>query len=165
MSVRRATEADHDLVRELRMRSLADAPDAFGATLESELGRPPEMWLALVRGDGWGGRSSVFIAEDGGTPAGLTIGVRHHDEGPEFAHLYAMWVDPAFRRRGHGAALVEAVVGWARDEGATTVRLGATSTNPAAIELYRGLGFIPTGESDPLRAGSDLTCMAMERVL
>ncbi|MEP7059680.1 MAG: GNAT family N-acetyltransferase [Actinomycetota bacterium] len=166
MTVRRATTGDVRLVRELRLRALADSPDAFGATLEDESGRPEEMWLALVQGDGWGGSSVVFIAEDdGAVPAGLTIGVRHDDESPGKANLYAMWVDPVFRRRGHAGALVAAVIGWATDAGASVLRLAATATNPAALELYQGLGFTPTGEAAPLRTGSDLRCLALEREL
>ncbi|MEA2558121.1 MAG: hypothetical protein QOG88_1659 [Actinomycetota bacterium] len=165
MSVRRAGEADQALVRDLRLRSLAESPDAFGSTLQRETDSADDVWLALVRGDGWGGHSAVFMAEDDGVPVGLTIGVRHHHEPPELAHLYAMWVDPTFRRRGHAAALVGAVVEWAEDTGANVVRLGATETNPAAIALYRGLGFTSTGESDPLRVGSDLLCLTMERTL
>jgi ribosomal protein S18 acetylase RimI-like enzyme len=165
MSVRRAGEADQASVRALRLRSLAESPDAFGSTLQRETDSADDVWLDLVKGDGWGGHSAVFLAEDDGVPVGLTIGVRHHQEPPELAHLYAMWVDPAFRRRGHAAALVGAVVEWAEDAGASVVRLGATETNPAAIELYRRLGFMPTGASDPLRAGSDLLCVTMERTL
>ncbi|MEA2551764.1 MAG: hypothetical protein QOE25_1533 [Actinomycetota bacterium] len=166
MAVRRATLADDRLVRNLRLRALADSPDAFGATLEHESGTPDEVWLALVRGDGWGGTSVVFIAEDeGGAPAGLTIGVRYADEPGEAAHLYSMWVDAALRRRGHAVALVEAIADWAAGAGARVLRVAATETNPAAVQLYRGLGFVPTGESAPLRAGSELSCLAMERAL
>lgn len=165
MAVRRAVIADSERVRDLRLRSLVDAPDAFGMTYEGEVRTPSDAWASLVGGTGWGGRSVVFLAEDDGRAVGLAFGVRHDEEPAEFAHLYAMWVDPEFRRRGHAAGLVGAVIGWAKDAGASRLRLGATETNPAAMELYKSLGFAPTGEADPLRPGSSLTCVVMERSL
>lgn len=48
---------------------------------------------------------------------------------------------PEYRRRGFGAAVTEAVVGWARDLGADRVDLSATHDGE---RLYERMGFIRT---------------------
>ena len=95
-----------------------------------------------------------LLAEVDGQPAGLAWG-RIDADRRETAHLYQMWVDPAFRTCGAGDRLVAAVVDWARRCEAREVLLGVTRGNGAANRLYRRAGFVPIGE-EPLRAGSPL---------
>ncbi len=61
-----------------------------------------------------------------------------------------MWVSPAQRRMGVAARLVDAVVEWARETGATTVALWVTRGNDAAERLYETQGFHLTGDHQPL---------------
>jgi ribosomal protein S18 acetylase RimI-like enzyme len=61
-----------------------------------------------------------------------------------------MWVNPAARGRGVGAALIDAVAGWAGSRDCTSVHLWVTETNPHATRLYERFGFTPTGERQPL---------------
>lgn len=65
-----------------------------------------------------------------------------------------MWTAPAARRRGVGSDLVGAVRAWAIDGGAEAVGLSVTEDNSAATLLYRRIGFVETGDSEPLRPGS-----------
>jgi hypothetical protein len=44
MEARQAQAADWQALRQLRLRALADAPDAFASTLEAELAFPDEVW-------------------------------------------------------------------------------------------------------------------------
>ena len=59
-----------------------------------------------------------------------------------------MWVEPAWRRRGVGAALLQEVFDWARSRGLKQLALWAPA-NPAAIALYKRAGFRETGERRP----------------
>jgi len=141
--------------RALRLRSLADAPDAFARTLAEEEGRSDREWSDLLVASTSSPLQRSIVAELGGRAVGLAYG-RIDAAQPEVAHLYAMWVDPAARRSGVGLALVGAIADWARSGGARNVLLDATEGNAPAAALYARAGFVATAERSPLREGSPL---------
>jgi GNAT superfamily N-acetyltransferase len=158
--IRLATRGEWERLRELRLRSLADAPDAFGSTLDFERRHEQGAWVRWI--EGWeGARNALFVAERGAEWIGMAVGSRTGDE-PD-AHLYGMWVDPEWRARGIGGRLVDRVLGWARSWGAGSVILAVTETNADAAAFYERLGFVDTGDRHPLREGSDLTARIMSR--
>lgn len=67
------------------------------------------------------------------------------------AALTSLWVDPRFREQGVGSALVEAVVGWAADQGFSQVLLWVTEMNRNAERLYVHHGFERTGRVSAVR--------------
>ena len=91
----------------------------------------------------------------------MAVGSRAGDEAD--AHLYGMWIDPAWRGRGIGARLVDQVLGWAGSWGARSIVLAVTETNAGAAAFYERLGFADPGERHRLREGSDLTTRVMRR--
>jgi ribosomal protein S18 acetylase RimI-like enzyme len=164
MQIRPAGVEEWERVRDLRLRALGEAPDAFGELLAGAEAADPDHWRRYIAGWPESSEHAVLVAEDDGGWWGMTVADRRTSS-PHRAHLYGMWVDPARRGEGIGAALVEAVVGWARELGVGTVKLGVTETNPAAIALYRRAGFEPTGGAEPLREGSSVRCLRLERTL
>jgi len=66
--------------------------------------------------------------------------------GPGIAEIKRMYVQPEFRRRGIGNALLDAVIGEARQIGYSTVRLETARFQKEAHPLYRARGF---AEIDP----------------
>ncbi|HXQ46981.1 MAG TPA: GNAT family N-acetyltransferase, partial [Caulobacteraceae bacterium] len=62
------------------------------------------------------------------------------------AELLTLAVTPDARRRGAGAALVEAVAGAASAAGAGRLFLEVAADNEAALALYRGAGFTLVGQ-------------------
>lgn len=151
--IRLVLPVEWEAVRDLRLRALADAPDAFGSTLEREREAGEAEWRAWV--SGWqGSTNALYVGEAEGSWIGMAVGSRTGEE--QDAHLYGMWVDPAWRRRGLGARLVGAVLGWARSWGAGRVILGVTEINDGAVGFYERLGFADTGERHPLRGGSEV---------
>ena len=162
MNVLRAEPDDWPRVRDLRLRALLDAPDAFGSTHAGEAGDGEDEWRTWMTG--WSGVSdqALFAAVDGGEWIGIALGVRWQRD-RELVHLYAMWVDPSVRRQGAGRALVEAVTGWARDLNARRMVLRVTEGNPGGFALYEGCGFIDTGDREPLRKGSQARAVVMAR--
>lgn len=65
--------------------------------------------------------------------------------GFEEEELLLIAVDPRFRRRGVGRALLEQFARQARDRGAKRLLLEMRRGNPAEL-LYRDFGFTPIGE-------------------
>ena len=59
----------------------------------------------------------------------------------DWVGLGGLAVDPAHRRQGLGLAVVDALVGWGAERGATTVFLQVLADNAPALALYEALGF------------------------
>jgi ribosomal protein S18 acetylase RimI-like enzyme len=146
VEARRAGAADWEALRRLRLRALADAPDAFASTLDAEVAFPAEAWRQRAEG---GPASATFIARQDGADVGLA-GVFAEPDPPGRMHLISMWVDPRHRRQGVARALVDLVIGWAAERQASELVLWVADHNDAARRLYERLGFRPTGESQPL---------------
>jgi len=81
----------------------------------------------------------LLVAESGGRVVGYaSLLVRRAF--PE-ARLYSIAVDPEFRGRSAGSALLDAAESAARDHGCASVRLEVSPSNAAALALYRSRGF------------------------
>jgi len=153
MEARQAQGADWEALRQLRLRALADAPDAFASTLEAEVAFPAEVWRQRAEG---GTAAANFIARQDGLAIGLAA-VLAEPDAPGRMHLVSMWVDPGYRRRGVARALVGQVVRWAADRRAHEVVLWVADHNTAARRLYEQIGFRPTGRRQPLPSNPSLT--------
>ena len=82
--------------------------------------------------------SNVIVAPlSGDALAGFGIMKYHDDE----AHLLLLAVDPAERRRGLGAQLVDWLEACAQVAGIGTIYLEARASNGAARAFYRQLGY------------------------
>ncbi len=130
MTIRRATEADEAILRELWEEFEREVPFSIG---ESETWE--EEWqdtLDDIRGGG------VFIAEDEEGPLGVA-----RIEAPEHgrAHVQLVHVRPRARRQGVAKALLRECTEDARARGAGFVSLESLTTNSAAITVWRRLGF------------------------
>jgi GNAT superfamily N-acetyltransferase len=163
-SIRTFAPHEWSTYRDLRLRALADSPDAFGSTLSLEDTRPDAEWLERLTVGTDTRRNLPLLAEVGGEPAGLAWG-RIEESSPKVANLYQMWVAPEYRRLGAGQMLLEAVIDWAREVNAHQLALGVTLGDTPAMRLYKRAGFQPVGEPQPLRPGSDLMGQKMLLVL
>ena len=164
LTVRRFTPDEWRLYRDLRLRALQDAPDAFGSTYAHECQRADADWQSRLEGGAGSSRELPVVAEVDGEPCGLAW-ARLADEEPTVALVYQMWVAPERRGQGVGRALLDMAVDWARMAGAHTVRLDVTVSNRPAVALYERAGFRPVGDPKPLRAGSALQSRCLQRSL
>ncbi len=149
--------------RDLRLRSLGDAPEAFGSTLAQEENWPDDTWRERLASSADLRWNCPLLAETGPDPVGLAWG-RIDSATPERADLYQMWVDPERRRLGAGRLLVDGVITWATDSGARFLALRVACANTPASRLYTRAGFLPVGEPEPLRpeAGSGAQAMRLD---
>lgn len=160
LAVRRLRADDWPVYRNLRLRALADSPDAFGSTWEVEHVRPDEHWAGRLSAAVTSPWQLPLVAEEGAALVGLVWG-RVEDAQPETAHVFQMWVAPEARSRGCGTVLLQTVVDWARDLNARTVSLRVTCGDTAARRLYERAGFTPVGDPEPLRPGSTVLAQLM----
>lgn len=157
--VREATGENWELMRDVRLAALAEAPSAFGSTYAREAAFTEEQWRGRISE-----RSVTYFAydeTDDATPAGLA-GV-HVEDGT--AEVVSMWVRPAFRGRGVGETLVEAAASWAKSRSFATLFLWVTKSNVPAGRLYARCGFTPTGESQPLPSDPSQAEIQLSRML
>ena len=144
--------------REVRQRALGEAPHAFSSLLSewtgtgdtetrwrSRLDAVPLNVIAVVE-TGEGPRSV-------GQVSGTAINDAHEVE------LISLWVAPEVRGQGVAAALIDAVIRWATDQGARRVVLGVKRGNAEAIAAYERAGFRrdrPAEEPAEWRMGLEL---------
>jgi ribosomal protein S18 acetylase RimI-like enzyme len=163
IEVREAAAADVETFRSLRLASLEFEPDAYLRSYSDEADLPHERWelhLSQSREDPDAG---AFITERNGQAAGVMF--LKADRSAETLVIKDIWVDPAHRRHGVAHAMVVAATEWGCDRSARIARLAVTVTNDAAERLFLECEFVPTGEIEPLREGSDVAVAWMERTL
>jgi GNAT superfamily N-acetyltransferase len=160
MKVRALRSDEGPLLKALRLRALAESPDAFGQTLADALEQPDPYWENATRSVTEPNRHIMFLAEDAERPVGLAFGLLDPARA-DTGRVAGMWVDPELRGRGLGRALLDAVVGWARGRGLTRLELWVTEGNLAATALYQRAGFRTTGRRDPLPSHPNLETIQM----
>ena len=145
--------------RAIRLRALADAPDAFGMTLAGALEQTPDAWRSRLDTD-----DPILLVRDGGTAVAMGAGWRAPDT-PGSMMIWGMWTAPEARGRGHAEALVEHLLAWARETDITDVALHVTEGNDRARRIYERLGFVATGQWEPLRDTSPLRIELLRRTV
>jgi ribosomal protein S18 acetylase RimI-like enzyme len=159
MAIRIAQDEEWERARELRLRALADAPEAFAGSLEEEERLSESAWRERVAPSD----SRVWFVEatDDDELVGMAVGAL--DEPSKTAYLFGMWVEPGRRRSGIGKRLVETVIEWGRARGAVRIELEVNELTSPAVALYQACGFAPTGHSRPLPSNPNATAVEMSR--
>jgi GNAT superfamily N-acetyltransferase len=135
---------DWRAVREVRLKSLADAPYAFSSTLARAQAFDDDAWQRRIDERNW------FLARAEGRAVGVAALIAEDDR-PDERHLVSMWVAPEWRGTTVASDLVTAACQCARSAGATSVTLWVADANPQARAFYHRLGFRPTGERQPIQ--------------
>lgn len=138
---------DWAIWRELRLRALADAPEAFSSTLESALacdgGEEPQReayWRGYFR---LPGAAYIAVRSESGHEAAAGMARLVTTSAPgEPAEVLSVWVAPEHRGHGVGRALIGSCIDHlAAHHPMTRLRLAVVETNTPARRLYEDCGF------------------------
>jgi len=149
-TVRHVEPDGWEAARDLRLRALEEAPTAFGTTLEHARQLTEADWRARVTEAAW------FICWERGEPVALATGVRTpgRDPRPGDHELTSMWAAPEVRGTGTSSTVLDAVMRWALDDGATRLVAWVVDGNEHAKAFYERLGLTPTGRTQKVRDGA-----------
>jgi ribosomal protein S18 acetylase RimI-like enzyme len=152
-SVRPATPADVPALLRLK-RQLAILENA-----EFVLRAAPQDWLR--DGFGPGARFTAFVAEPAGAVVGMATASERYYTSWAGCTLYIqdIYVEPGWRGRGIGAALLGCVAALAIERGSPLVELTVREDNPAR-SLYGRLGFHQVECANYVIAGPALANLA-----
>jgi ribosomal protein S18 acetylase RimI-like enzyme len=124
MEIRRATEADLDVMQRLWDEFNAEA------TFTPYPAAPFEPTLVTDH--------VALVAEEGGEPVGT---VYANISSPHFGFVFGLYTRPSTRRRGVARALMRAIAAAIREQGRRYVVLSVDTPNEAGRALYERLGF------------------------
>lgn len=153
VSVRRIGPDEWREWREVRLAALADSPDVFAGEEGKAADYDEAGWRERLN-DSYGVWAlAVADSETGPRPVGQIGAWVPMGNTPT---LVQTWVDPAWRGRQVGDALVREVLAWARERDYERMDLWVLEKNLPARQLYQRHGFTPTGEFVPCPDGPQL---------
>ena len=160
--VRRITALDRSASSRVRLEALKDAPSAFSSTCRHSRrgGQMRSGWSEQVQDRAGRDRATFFAIVDEQV-VGLVGGFRHQASSAA-VEMVSMWVAPAARRSGVGAALIDAVRAWAVETNAMSIWAGVMLGNDAAQRLYISKGFAERGSIMPLASDASRSEVRME---
>lgn len=161
ISVERIGADEWEVLRDIRLRSLLDSPDAFGQRYNEAAASTQDDWVSTARVSAAGDRRIwLFARDDAGAPVGV---VQARRRPPADCLLFSMWVAQEARRLGVGAALVDAVQDWGAAWGAERVVLWVLAANESAMRFYDRIGFSLLSSGPDADSGRAYGAFAMER--
>lgn len=149
--IRPLRSEDAEVFRALRLRSLQEHPEAFGASYEEEVTRDIADFEKMLDGS-----TATFGAYLEDVLIGM-VNVSRHPRAKTLhrANISGMYVTPEARGKHAGRALLNRALEYCRTlDGVEHVVLAVTAGNLPARNLYRGAGFITWGiDPDYLKIG------------
>lgn len=135
------TPADWQVLRETRLRALSDSPHAYISRYTSELVWGERQWRERFHAAAW----AVAVDRDDVVGLAGLVGNQSRE-----AHVESMWVAPTHRHRGVSRILVNTMADLGRRAGLSHLLLWVLEDNITARRAYARLGFVATGERQPI---------------
>jgi RimJ/RimL family protein N-acetyltransferase len=148
ITIRRIRTGEADLLKQVRLASLRDAPYAFGATYDLVSQRSEEDWRERAESTAHGNDKATFFVFDDSVLIGMTTLFRTEDQA-EIAELVQVWIAPEYRGSSTGRDLMDFVFQWARENNFRRIIAGVTNVNARALKFYIKYGFSVITESLP----------------
>ena len=143
MIVRRATQADLDVVVELRLALLREYGDhpVYGRLRPDAESRAQQAFAAQLDSPS----ECVFLAEENGETVGLLRCVESVSSPllvpDRYCYVSSVYVKPGMRRRGLLRALIQRASSWCEERGLTEMRLHNVGTRKSSAAAWDSLGF------------------------
>lgn len=142
--MRLLSSAEWAQLRDLRLTALRDSPESFLSTFEGQVGWTDDDWRAEASRGDW------LVEKVDAQPVAMLGATAETDIADSERYLSYLWVAPTHRRHGLAAGLVRAMLDRLRAAGVVRAWLWVLGENDAARQLYENLGFVSTGERQPL---------------
>lgn len=164
MTIRALQSEEVDLCRMLRLRALADAPEAFGIQYADAVHHDSAYWTKFIQSLTPPSKQRMFLVCFGEVYSGSVFAMldREHDQ---VGRVGGMWVDSKYRRQGIGLALLNAVFEWAKENEFHELRLWCEDGDSAAHQLYLKVGFVDSDKRDTTREKIDKDLVEMILIL
>lgn len=138
------------VLKDVRLRALADAPGAFGTTLAEAIAYSDAEWQARARRFSELPPATGCIAYSDGVPCGMACAYGSAED-PQIAGMTSFWVAPEVRGQGVADMMVTFLVKWAAAQGFALLEADVVEDNHRAIAFYKRAGFEETSQSEPFR--------------
>ncbi|MGO8672036.1 MAG: GNAT family N-acetyltransferase [Capsulimonadaceae bacterium] len=158
IEIRRVTPEDGPLLKRLRCASLADSPDAVRSVMQREMATTDSEWAERAAQHSSGDLSVMYFGVVDGVECALG-GCYRSGEDLQGATMFAVWVAPAYRKRGAGRALLDYGIDWARRHSCIRLFAWVNDANTGARRLYTAAGFRDTGRR--VEIARDATSLAV----
>lgn len=142
-----------ELLREIRLRALAEATDAFITTHDEAAAYPDDVWRERAEVGSLGKAQLTVLAFRNGVPVGMAVGLWRDRNGHPVVPVVGVFVAEEARRLGVGRALMTSIEAWAFGRGAGALSLWVVDDNHGARALYESLGFRETSDRKAITVG------------
>ncbi|MEX2374745.1 MAG: GNAT family N-acetyltransferase [Dehalococcoidia bacterium] len=163
VNLRRIRTDEGGAYREVRLRALQRAPDAYEITYEESIQISGDEWRSLAEQGAEAMECAIFVLDRGDGVFGGTVFVRVNEQPPYDAFVGAMWVDEDLRGSSVASALLDAAEHFASVCGSTMCELWVEADNIPGRRLYEGHGYAETGVTMPGRR--DVRSLLMQKQL
>ncbi len=130
-------------VRLIRLDSLKENPEAFGATFESESTRPERYWRTRLS------KSDFVLASDSSGDVGIMFVDQVDEDFASSCWIRGCWIRPEARGTGIMRSFLEYVDSQVNVRPWGVQGLGVWVDNFTAIKAYQNIGFANVGEPQP----------------
>ena len=127
-------------LREIRLASLLDSPEAFGGDHEKESAMSEKEWRELFK------KNSYLVASFNGQDIAMMFIEKLRGDFGATCWVGGCWSNPRFRNSGAVRAMFEYVDSVAEQRGWQIQGLGVFVANKSAIAAYEKLGFAAMGD-------------------
>jgi len=149
VALRRAEERDLPAIGELYRGSVARMHEMGIFQWDDTYPTPAIHAEDVARGDLFvcdvDGRVAAAVVVNGNVHEDYAKGAWRYPDAP-YLTIHRLCVGAGFHGRGVAKAVMRAVEGYARSQGAQAMRLDTFSRNPIALRLYDGAGYARVGE-------------------